>query len=1570
MLLYADSSEFEDVKDPSAYYYTPVYWAVERGITAGTSPTTFSPTRTCTRGQIVTFLWKALGSPEPTDWNNPFSDVSSGDYFYQPVLWAKENGVTAGTSATTFSPGNPCTRGQIVTFLWKALKSPEPTSYDNPFTDVSSGDYFYRPVLWAKENGVTSGTTATTFSPGKACTRGQAMTFLYKAMNISPGTSDPSNKDITWSEQGQYGQTLYYTDRYDENGLLVNRVMERKIGNDWLSTDTFTYVYSDNNTKRTVTKDVITTGGDEIHQSYTESYNAGSGNWNKTEWSEQGQYGQTLYYTDKYDENDLVVNHVMERKIGNDWLSTDTFTYVYSDNNTKRTVVKDVITSGGDEIHEIYLEIFNADNGLWERTDGSEQEQEPSAQLSTLMEELSEIEENLEFVETGDVTDPALLSDIEEYNQTAQQINEKLAEYNQAVRNAKSAYQNLTDLVERYTVENLDTGYIFRFEDMQLSVTGNAIDALNGECENISSTQLEDGRMEYTMRDARGETFFLMIDESAIHVNRYSTANDGNFVGSGDSFDQFLLSAADYEYNPSDLETAADAFGNFMDRVSAVKGIASEIEAELNFIMYKAGRISRTDLVSRITKILNGFERINKVFEIPGFGAAAASVVSCGYDLMKIADLLNLLYFHVHPTPLERMSTESCELIDSMTSRINSARVGYVAHFFLELISISSLWDRTGIADVAFGILNSGLGNPIQDWALSDYERAFTIDGMLHYRVEGIVIDEETRKPLPGVDITCEASEHEVMDGVTDDKGNFSFEPLAPFVDLTFRSVGHMGISVSVPIDGTTDVQDTQDIVTFKEVALPGAPLGTVTGRHGPIRGATVTLDGTQAAVTNSDGEYRFNAVAPGSHTFQLTAPGYKPLESREIVEVEQQIDFTMEDDISAVLGTVRDSRTGKVLSDVTVTLVTASNGTFTTVTDENGDYWFTGIPYDTHRMSFQKEGYEPIRSMDIALNLVGHTICNIKMLSEFAPITPEEGSYNAKFWAWCIRQFDKNEDGGLSQLELLEVDQIDCSSQGFSSLKGIGYFTNLEVLFCHNNRLTDLDISGLSKLNWIRADENRLTTLSVSGCPALETLSCCDNPLKSLNLSGVPKLGYLFCRNCQLMDLDVSGLTKLIELACENNQLLSLNASGCTSLSNIAAHSNMLANIDVSGCASLDTLNCMDNQLASLNASGCSSLKILSCKGNQLSSLNLTGCASLEELSCWDNMLSDISLPGYANLKNVNCYSNELNTVNLSDCASLTTLWCDGTGLTRLDIHGCPVLNDLNLDYSINIENPNALAYLDASGCSSLPQLSCPYNQIEYLNVSGCSSLIYLDCSFNRLTALDMSGCSALASLDCRSNQLETLGLKDCTSLVGLECSENRLTGLDVSACPALDGIRCVSNQLIRLDVTGCRALQTLHCWDNPLIEIDASGCALLTELTAVSAELVRLDVSDCSSLQTLDCFNGKLTTLNVTGCSALTRLDCSNNQLGYLDLTSCSALTELNCFENKLPTLNVSGLVHLTSLSCQSNNLSSLELAGCTALTTLACFGNQLTTIDVSGCTALSNENIQCDEGVSITR
>ena len=172
---------FTDVPAGS-YYEDAVIWAVDKGITTGTSATTFNPNGICTRAQAVTFLWRAAGSPAAKSSAMPFADVKAGSYYETAVLWAVENGITKGTSDTMFSPDATCTRAQIVTFLWRSQKSPA-AGMANPFADVAADTYYIDAVLWAVKHNITVGTTFSIFSPDEECTRAQIVTFLYRARN-------------------------------------------------------------------------------------------------------------------------------------------------------------------------------------------------------------------------------------------------------------------------------------------------------------------------------------------------------------------------------------------------------------------------------------------------------------------------------------------------------------------------------------------------------------------------------------------------------------------------------------------------------------------------------------------------------------------------------------------------------------------------------------------------------------------------------------------------------------------------------------------------------------------------------------------------------------------------------------------------------------------------------------------------------------------------------------------------------------------------------------------------------------------------------------------------------------------------------------------------------------------------------------------------------------------------------------------------------------------------------------------------------------------------------------------
>lgn len=176
---------FIDVKTTD-YFYNSVKWAVNKGVTTGTSSTTFSPYNPCKRAEIVTFLWRAAGSPEPTTTRNPFRDVNAVTHssYYKAILWASQKGIAAGTSTTTFSPDQVCTRAQIVTFLYRYAGKPS-GYYSNPFKDVSATNEasYYNAILWASGKGITTGSSPTTFSPYASCNRAEAVTFLYRYTN-------------------------------------------------------------------------------------------------------------------------------------------------------------------------------------------------------------------------------------------------------------------------------------------------------------------------------------------------------------------------------------------------------------------------------------------------------------------------------------------------------------------------------------------------------------------------------------------------------------------------------------------------------------------------------------------------------------------------------------------------------------------------------------------------------------------------------------------------------------------------------------------------------------------------------------------------------------------------------------------------------------------------------------------------------------------------------------------------------------------------------------------------------------------------------------------------------------------------------------------------------------------------------------------------------------------------------------------------------------------------------------------------------------------------------------------
>ena len=176
--------QFKDVADWSSTFYYPIYDAVKRGITNGFEDNTFRPDDSCTRGQAVTFIWRGFGRQSAAAGTvNTFTDIPNSGVFYKAIMWAKSAGITTGYNATTFGTNDYCTRGQIVTFLWRAAGKPEPSSTDTTLKDVNPNSPFYKAILWASQNGITTGFSDSTFRQDQECTRGQIVTFIYRYLS-------------------------------------------------------------------------------------------------------------------------------------------------------------------------------------------------------------------------------------------------------------------------------------------------------------------------------------------------------------------------------------------------------------------------------------------------------------------------------------------------------------------------------------------------------------------------------------------------------------------------------------------------------------------------------------------------------------------------------------------------------------------------------------------------------------------------------------------------------------------------------------------------------------------------------------------------------------------------------------------------------------------------------------------------------------------------------------------------------------------------------------------------------------------------------------------------------------------------------------------------------------------------------------------------------------------------------------------------------------------------------------------------------------------------------------------
>ena len=276
---------------------------------------------------------------------------------------------------------------------------------------------------------------------------------------------------------------------------------------------------------------------------------------------------------------------------------------------------------------------------------------------------------------------------------------------------------------------------------------------------------------------------------------------------------------------------------------------------------------------------------------------------------------------------------------------------------------------------------------------------------------------------------------------------------------------------------------------------------------------------------------------------------------------------------------------------------------------------------------------------------------------------------------------FDKDGDNIITKDELAAVSNIDVSRGHISDLKGIEYFTSLEILKCGGNEFKSLDLSRNTALKELDCSFNPLTALDVSGNTALTSLNCCGSEqLTSINARDCTALTKLICRENQLTGLDVSGCTALTELKCANNQLTSLDVSSCTALEDLNCADNLLTSLDVSSNTALDALLCQSNQLSSLDVSKNTALRNLHCFNNQFTSLDVSGCNALYYFTCYGNQLTALDVSKNTALSGLDCSDNQLTSLDVGKNTALIKLSCSDNQLTSLDLSGNTALKETDL--------------------------------------------------------------------------------------------------------------------------------------------------------------------------------------------------------------------------------------------------------------------------------------------------
>ncbi len=470
------------------------------------------------------------------------------------------------------------------------------------------------------------------------------------------------------------------------------------------------------------------------------------------------------------------------------------------------------------------------------------------------------------------------------------------------------------------------------------------------------------------------------------------------------------------------------------------------------------------------------------------------------------------------------------------------------------------------------------------------------------------------------------------------------------------------------------------------------------------------------------------------------------------------------------------------------------------------------------------------------------------------------------QFRAYVKKNVDKDGNGVLSAAEMADVRSIDATMAEIRDLTGVSYFSELRILRCGYNSISELDVSALKKLEILSCERNNMTKLTLGDHPALAELVASENSLTEIDVSHCPSLQELDLPYSKLTSLDLTNCPNLLVLDLHDNRLASLDLSKCTKLEYLVVSFNGMKQIDLSCLPYLQQLYTENNDLGSLDLSKNYQLEEIWVENSNLQELKLGEKRRLATLKCSCNQLSELDLSQVRGVKKMDVRENKLTSLNLSRLNELEYLDCCYNKLEKLDLSANMALTEF---YCSN----NSLTALDLRQCRSLYFVGCSFNLITSLQLPSHSKLDLLDCTDNLLTSIDFSDLPELTRLHISGNPITKLSFPEGLLISYLECENMGLTELNISSLSKLASLSCAWNKLTRLDLSGNPDIEELNCSHNLLIELDLRTANNLLWLGCNNNALKKLDLN-CDELGFLFARENDLQTLDIRTCAQMSQL------------------------------------------------------------------------------------------------